>query len=39
MQLTGTGLRLEMTRGGVGLAVNRYGFMFGTEYSSLGVCI
>ena len=31
MQLTGTGLCLELNRTGVGRAVNWYWFVFGTE--------
>ena len=31
MQLTGTGLCLELNRVGVGHAVNWYWFVFGTE--------
>ena len=33
MQLTGTGLCLVLNREGVGLAVNWYWFVFGTEWS------
>ena len=33
MQLTGTGLCLELNREGVGRAVNWYFFVFGTEQS------
>jgi hypothetical protein len=38
VKLTGTGLCLELNRAGVGLAVNRYRFVFGTEYSRRGAC-
>ena len=31
MQITGTGLCLELNRGGVGRAVSWYWFVFGTE--------
>ena len=37
MHLTGTGLCLELNRGGVGRAVKKHRFVFGTEYSRCGV--
>ena len=36
VQLTGTGLCLEMNRASVGRAVNWYWFVFGTELASVG---
>ena len=38
MQLTGTGLCLELNRADVGRAVSRYLFVFRTEESSRGAC-
>ena len=38
MQLTGTDLCLELNRTGVGRAVNRYIFVFGTEKNRRGAC-
>ena len=38
VQLTGTGLCLELNRAGVGRAVNWYWFVFGTEESRCGAC-
>ena len=38
VQLTGTGLCLELNRAGVGRAVNWYWFVLGTEWSGCGAC-
>ena len=38
MQLTGTGLCLELNRVEVVRAVNWYCFVFGTEYNMRGSC-